>query len=86
MLSTMLLQAAAGTTAGLSLFGAAIGAGIAAIGAGIGIAKIGGAAMEAISRQPEATDKIRSTMILALAFIEGVAIIALVVCLLVIFS
>lgn len=86
LLSTLLLQGAAATTVGLSQFGAAIGAGIAAIGAGIGIAKIGGAAMEAIGRQPEATDKIRTSMILAIAFIEGVAIIALVVCLLVIFS
>ncbi|NDV65155.1 ATP synthase F0 subunit C [Bacteroides sp. 224] len=85
LLSALLLQATA-ATAGLGQLGAAIGAGIAAIGAGIGIAKIGGAAMDAIARQPEATNKIRSNMILAIAFIEGVAIIALVVCLLVLFS
>jgi len=84
MLLTILLQAATASL-GLGKFGAAIGAGIAAIGAGIGIGKIGSSAMEAIGRQPEAAGDIRTNMILAIAFIEGVAIIALVVCLLVLF-
>lgn len=84
MLSTIMLQAVAASV-GISKLGAAIGAGIAAIGAGIGIGKIGSAAMEAIGRQPEAAGNIRTSMILAIAFIEGVAIIALVVCLLVLF-
>lgn len=84
MLLTVLLQAAAASV-GISKLGAAIGAGIAAIGAGIGIGKIGGSAMEALGRQPEAAGDIRTNMILAVAFIEGVAIIALVVCLLVLF-
>lgn len=84
MLSLALLQAAAASV-GISKMGAALGAGIAAIGAGIGIGKIGGTAMEAIGRQPEAAGDIRTNMILAIAFIEGVAIIALVVCLLVLF-
>ena len=39
----------------------------AAIGAGIGIGKIGGSAMEAIGRQPEASSDIRSNMIVAAA-------------------
>jgi F-type H+-transporting ATPase subunit c len=65
--------------------GAALGAGLAAIGAGIGIGKIGGLAMEAIGRQPEAVGDIRSNMIVAAALVEGVALLALVVCLLVIF-
>ena len=85
MLLTALLQAAVASAA-LSKMGAAIGAGIAAIGAGIGIGKIGSSAMEAIGRQPEASGDIRTNMILAIAFIEGVAIIALVVCLLVLFT
>ena len=51
MLLSVLLQAAAGV--GISKLGAAIGAGIAVLGAGIGIGKIGGAAMEAMARQPE---------------------------------
>ena len=49
--------------------GASIGAGIAAIAAGIGIGKIGGAAMEAIARQPEAAGDIRSNMIVIAALI-----------------
>ena len=62
--------------------GAAIGAGIAAIAAGIGIGKIGGSAMEAIARQPESTGDIRSNMIVIAALIEGVAFLALIVCVL----
>ncbi|MEZ7837892.1 MAG: ATP synthase F0 subunit C [Flavobacteriales bacterium] len=62
---------------------AAIGAGLAVIGAGIGIGKIGGSAMEAIARQPEATAKIQTAMIIAAALVEGVALFAVVVSLLV---
>ena len=82
LLSTVLLQAAAAGM-GVTKLGAAIGAGLAVIGAGIGIGKIGGSAMEAIARQPEATSDIRSNMIIAAALIEGVALLAVVVCLLV---
>ncbi len=60
--------------------GAAIGAALAAIGAGFGIGKIGSAAMEAIGRQPEAAGKIRTSMIIIAALIEGVALFAVVVC------
>ena len=83
LLSTVLLQAAAGV--GLSKVGAALGAGLAVIGAGSGIGKIGGSAMEAIARQPEASGDIRMNMIIAAALIEGVALLAVVVCLLVFF-
>ncbi|NTW32989.1 MAG: ATP synthase F0 subunit C [Bacteroidetes bacterium] len=65
--------------------GAGIGAGIAAVGAGIGIGRIGGSAMEAIARQPEAVGEIRTNMIVAAALIEGVAFFAIVVCLLILF-
>ena len=65
--------------------GASIGAGIAAIAAGIGIGKIGGAAMEAIARQPEAAGDIRSNMIVIAALIEGVALFAVIVCILALF-
>ncbi|OUN77276.1 ATP synthase F0 subunit C [Alistipes sp. An54] len=64
----------------LGILGAAIGAGLAAIGAGLGIGKIGGSAMEAIGRQPEAADKIRTNMIIIAALVEGVALFAVVVC------
>ena len=78
LLSSMLLQAAAG--ASLGQLGAAIGAAIAVIGAGFGIGKIGAAAMEAIARQPEAAGDIRMSMIIIAALVEGVALFAIVVC------
>jgi F-type H+-transporting ATPase subunit c len=56
---------------------AAIGAGLAVIGAGIGIGQVGGKAMEAIARQPEASGDIRSGMIIMAAFVEGAALIAI---------
>ena len=75
LLSTVLLQAAAGV--GLSKVGAALGAGLAVIGAGLGIGKIGGSAMEAIARQPEVSGM---NMIIIAALVEGVALFAIVVC------
>jgi F-type H+-transporting ATPase subunit c len=48
-----------------------IGAGLAVLGVGLGIGRIGGSAMEAIARQPEATNKIQTAMIIAAALIEG---------------
>lgn len=60
---------------------AAVGAAIAVIGAGIGIGRIGGQAMEAIARQPEAASKIQMAMIISAALIEGVALFAVVVAL-----
>ena len=80
---SVLLQAAAGV--GNSKIGAAIGAGIAVLGAGFGIGRIGGAAMDGIARQPEASGDIRMSMIIAAALVEGVALIAIVVCLLTLF-
>lgn len=61
---------------------AAIGAGLAVLGAGIGIGRIGGSAMDAIARQPEAADKIQTAMIIAAALVEGAALFAIVVALL----
>ena len=58
--------------------GGAIGAGLAAVGAGIGIGQIGKGAVEAIARQPEAAGEIRSNMILTAAFVEGVALFAVI--------
>jgi len=66
---------------GLGLAG--IGAGCAAIGAGIGIGNIGGSAMEAIARQPEASGKIQGAILIMSAFVEAVALFAAVICLLV---
>ena len=58
---------------------AAIGAGLAAVGAGIGIGQIGGKGMEAIARQPEASGDIRANMLIMAAFVEAVALFAVVV-------
>lgn len=65
---------------GLGALGCSLGAGIATIGAGMGIGKIGSSAMDAIARQPEATSNIQTNMILTSAFIEGVALFAVVAC------
>ncbi len=54
-----------------------IGAGLIVIGAGIGIGKIGGSAMDAIARQPEAFGKIQTAMLIAAALVEGLAFAAL---------
>lgn len=54
-----------------------VGAGLIVIGAGIGIGKIGGAAMEGIARQPDATNKIQTAMLIAAALIEGIGFAAL---------
>ena len=81
----MVLLEAATAAAGLAKLGIGLCAGIAAIGAGLGIGKIGSSAMEAIARQPEATNDIRSNMIVIAALIEGVALFAVIVCLLMLF-
>ena len=58
---------------------AAAGAGIAAAGAGVGIGLIGSGALQSIARQPESLGDIRANMILAIAFIEGPALFAIVI-------
>jgi len=63
---------------------AAIGAGLAVIGAGAGIGRIGGSAVEATARQPEMASTIQTQMILTAALIEGVALFAVVLSLLVV--
>lgn len=83
MLLTILLQTLGGL--GLTKLGAAIGAGIAVLGAGFGIGRIGSSAMDAIARQPSEANNVRMNMIIAAALIEGVALIAIVVCLLTLF-
>ena len=66
--------------------GAGIGAGIAAIGAGLGIGRIASSATESVARQPEAAGDIRGVTIITAAFIEGVCLFAVVVCMLINFS
>ncbi|MDH4263575.1 MAG: ATP synthase F0 subunit C [Spirochaetia bacterium] len=69
---------------GLALMGAVIGAGLAVLGVGIGIGNIGRGATEGISRQPEASGKIQTAMIIAAALIEGVGLFGLVLSIIVI--
>jgi F-type H+-transporting ATPase subunit c len=74
----MLLQEAAnGLTNGL--LGAGIGAGLAVIGAGIGIGMIGRGATEGMARQPEIAGTIQTGALILAAFVEGAALVAIVV-------
>lgn len=82
MISLAVILQAASWGVGIAKLGAAFGAAITAIGAGLGIGRIGATAMEAIARQPEAAGDIRSNMIVSAALIEGVALFAVIICLL----
>lgn len=72
-------EAAAGVDMNL---GAAVGAGLVILGAGFGIGRIGGQAVEGMSRQPEAATNIQTAMIISAALIEGATFFALIVCML----
>ena len=56
---------------------AIVGAGLVVIGVGVGIGRIGGSALEAVARQPEAYGKIQTLMLIAAAFIEGIGFAAI---------
>jgi F-type H+-transporting ATPase subunit c len=66
----------------LAYLGAGIGAGITVVGAGLGIGRLAASALEAVARQPEASGDTRTTMIIAAALIEGVALFSCVICML----
>ena len=66
----------------LTFAGAAVGAGLVLLGAGFGIGKIGAAAVESMSRQPEVAGNIQTAMIIAAALIEGATFFGLIVCML----
>jgi F-type H+-transporting ATPase subunit c len=67
---------------GFMNLGAAFGAGLVILGAGLGIGRIGGQAVEGMSRQPEAAASIQTAMIISAALIEGATFFALIVCML----
>lgn len=69
----------------LQYFGAGIGGGIITVGAGIGIGRFTAAAVESIARQPQAAKDITAAFQLPLFLLEGVAVIALGVCFVIIF-
>ena len=58
--------------------GIGIGMGLAILGAGLGIGRIGGSAVDAIARQPEAGGNIATQMLISAALIEGATVIALI--------
>ncbi len=70
----------------MAWLGAGIAAGLVALGAGLGIGKLAGPAMEGTARQPEATNDIRTSMIIAAALIEGVALFGLVIAIILAFK
>ena len=72
----------AATPGGFMNLGAAVGAGLVILGAGFGIGRIGGQAVEGMSRQPEAAGNIQTAMIISAALIEGATFFALIVCML----
>ncbi len=63
---------------GLDAAGKGLGAGLVILGAGLGIGRIGGQAVEAIARQPEAAGNVQTAMIIAAALIEGATFFALI--------
>lgn len=67
----------------MKLLATAIVMGLGTLGPGLAIGILAGKALEAIGRNPEATPKIQTAMILAIAFAEAVAIYALVVALII---
>jgi F-type H+-transporting ATPase subunit c len=68
------------------LIGAALAMGLGSLGPGIGLGLLASKALEAIGRNPEAQGKIQTTMILAIAVTEAVAIYALVIALMILFA
>ena len=63
----------------LKKLGGALGAGLAVVGGALGIGRIGGSAVEAIARQPEAGAAVQTAMIITAAMIEGAALFAVIV-------
>ena len=66
--------------------GAGIGAGLVAIGAGIGIGRLAAGVAEGIARQPSATAQITAATNLSLFLLEGVAVLGVVTCLLIVLT
>ena len=71
------------TASTMKYLAAAISMGIGSIGPAIGIGMLGGSAMEALGRNPEAAAAVQTNMILAIAFAEAIGIYALVVAILI---
>jgi len=89
LMGLLTLLAAEGSEAATTVFNfgfkegmAAIGAGLVIIGGGFSIGRLAAATMEGMARQPEAAGDLRQGMILSAALIEGVTLLALIICIL----
>lgn len=69
------------STDSINFFGPGFAIGMGALGPALAIGIMAGKALEAIGRNPEASNEIRTTLILAIAFAEAIAIYALVIAL-----
>lgn len=81
---SFLADATQGISGNIALIGAGIAA-LAGLGAGIGMGIATGKAVEATARQPEAVGKIRTMLLLGLAFAETTAIYGVLVAILILF-
>jgi F-type H+-transporting ATPase subunit c len=73
------------TEAAVKSTGPGIGMGLSIIGIGIGIGLVGYAALSGIARQPEQAGAIQGAMFILAGLVEGAGIIALVLCLALVF-
>lgn len=76
-------EAAAASAQGLMMIGKGLGAGLTVVGAGLGIGMIGSKMTESMARQPEIAGNIQTAAIILAALIEGAAMFALVIALLI---
>ncbi|MBI2124088.1 MAG: ATP synthase F0 subunit C [Candidatus Wildermuthbacteria bacterium] len=65
---------------------AALAIGLGALGPALAIGMLAGKGLEAVGRNPEASQKVQTAMILSIAFAEAIAIYALVVALIIKFA
>ena len=80
------LQVAQLNADALKAIGMGLAAGLGVVGPGVGIGILVSKALEAIGRNPEASGKIQATMFIGIAFVEALAIFALVVAFLIKFA
>ena len=63
----------------------AVGMGLSAVGAGIGVGLIFAAALNAIARQPEQANQIKTVMFIGMALVEGLAVMCAILSFLILF-
>jgi F-type H+-transporting ATPase subunit c len=78
-----IVQAASSNIEGIRLMAMAFTIAIGGMFPALGISKVGAKAMESIGRNPEAASKVQTAMLIGAAFIEAIAIYALVVALII---